>query len=62
MEFLQMKPIKLVNKSLEKLDKLKRESYENECQGESFYSRSKGFKQGRVQEPLKDGVYGECSQ
>lgn len=49
-----MKPHELTKRSLEKLDKLKRESYENEHQGKSFYSRSKGFKQGRVQEPLKE--------
>lgn len=57
-----MKPHELTKRSLEKLDKLKKESYQNERQGKSFYSRNKDFKQGRVQEPLKDGAYGECSK
>lgn len=51
-----MKPHELTKRSLEKLDKLKRESCENERQGKSFYSRNKDFKQGRVQEPLKENV------
>lgn len=51
-----MKPHELTKRSLEKLDKLKRESYENERQGKRFYSRSNNFEQGRVQEPLKEDV------
>lgn len=51
-----MKPHELTKRPLEKLDKLKKESYQNERQGKSFYSRSKDFEQGRVQEPLKENA------